>query len=75
MITFIILIEVVLFFKLFFFLFLVLLLWLEYFICIRDYLLVIFHVLYFVINKGCRVSHTMSGLLSFVDVDNLIIYY
>ena len=36
----------------------------------RYYLLVIYHVLYFVmINKGCRVSQTMPGFLSFVDLD------
>ena len=35
----------------------------------KYYLLVIYHVLNFVmINKGCLVSQTMPGFLSFVDL-------
>ena len=53
---------------------LVFLILLEYFICILDitFLIVIYHVLYFVmINKGCGVSQTMPGFLSFVDLDHV----
>ena len=36
----------------------------------KYYLLVNYHVLNFVmINKGCLVSQTMPGFLSFVDLD------
>lgn len=75
MITFLILIEVVFFLFVFLSLFGSFIIAGVLYLYTRDYLLVIFHVLYFVINKGCCVSHTMPGLLSFVDVDNLIIYY
>ena len=36
----------------------------------KYYLLVIYHVLNFVmINKGCLVSQTMPGFLSFIDLE------
>ena len=41
----------------------------------KYYLLVIYHVLNFVmINKGCLVSQTMPGFLSFVDLDEKILF-
>ena len=36
----------------------------------KYYLLVLYHVLNFVmINKGCLVSQTMPGFLSFIDLE------
>ena len=40
----------------------------------KYYLLVIYHVLNFVmINKGCLVSQTMPGFLSFVDLEGILL--